>query len=66
MKLGNYCILCIDQKNLQNISIKFDRHYSKMETVFRNTENSKKNEPHRLKIDSTINLISQIQIKIWL
>ena len=31
-------------------------NYLKIETIFMNTENSKTNEPHRLKLDLTLNL----------
>ena len=31
----------------------YDYYYSKMETIFMNTENSKTNEPHRFKLDLT-------------
>ena len=47
MKLGNYCILCTNQKSLQNNSLKVCLTYLKMETIFMNTENSKTNELHR-------------------
>ena len=50
-KLGNYCILCTDQKNLQNNSIKVWSTLFKIEAIFMNTENSKTNEPHRFKLD---------------
>ena len=45
-KLGNYYILCTDQKILQTNSIK-------IETIFMNTENSRTSEPHRFKLDLT-------------
>ena len=45
-KLGNYCILCTDQKNLQKISIKVWLTLN-METIFMNTENSKTNESNK-------------------
>ena len=43
MKLGKYCILCTDQKNLQSKSIKvwLALYKIKMETIFMNTENNK-------------------------
>ena len=53
IKLGNYCILCTDQKKLQNNFIKVWLKLYKMETIFVNTENSKKSEPHRFKLDLT-------------
>ena len=37
-----------------------------METVFMNTENSKTNEPHRLKLDLTDKRNLKNKIKIWL
>ena len=43
-KLGNYYILCTDQKILQTNSIK-------IETIFMNTENSRTSEPHRFNLD---------------
>ena len=40
-------------------------HY-KMETVFKNTENSKTNEPHRFRLDLTDKLNLKNPKKIWL
>ena len=51
MKLGNYFILCTDQKNLQSNSIKVCSTLYKTETIFMNTENSKTSETHRFKLD---------------
>ena len=55
MKLGKYCILCTDQKNLQSKSIKvwLALYKIKMETIFMNTENIKTSEPHKFKLDLT-------------
>ena len=55
MKLGKYCILCTDQKNLQSKSIKvwLALYKIKMETIFMNTENNKTSEPHKFKLDLT-------------
>ena len=58
-KLGNYCILCTDQKNLQKYLQKFGQHYLIMETIFMNSENSKTNEPYRFKLD----LIDKLNLK---
>ena len=62
MKLGKFCVLCTDQKNLQKIAIKFGWHYLKMETIFMNTENSKGSGQHRFKLDLT----DKLPTKIWL
>ena len=43
---GNYCILCIDQKNLQNSSIKVWLAFFKDGTIFMNIGNSKTSESH--------------------
>ena len=55
MKLGKYCILCTDQKNLQSKSVKvwLALYKIKMETIFMNTENNKTSEPHKFKLDLT-------------
>ena len=49
MKLGNYCILCTDQKNYKTALKKFG--YSKMETISMNSKNSKASEPDRFRLD---------------
>ena len=49
MKLGNYCILCTDQKNYKTALKKFG--YSKMETISVNSKNSKASEPDRFRLD---------------
>ena len=49
MKLGNYCILCTDQKNYKTALEKFG--YSKMETISMNSKNSKASEPDRFRLD---------------
>ena len=46
----------IHENNLQA----FNQHYLKMETIFMNTENSKTNEPHRLRLS----LVDQPNLKI--
>ena len=50
MKLGNYCIFYTVQKINQNNLQAFNQRYLKMETIFMNTENSKTNESHRLRL----------------
>ena len=59
MKLGNYCILCTDQKNLKNVYKSLVDIVQKMETLFMNTENSGTNEPHRFKF----NLADKLNLK---
>ena len=53
MKLGNYFILCTDQKNLQKMFIKFWLTLYKNGSNLLNSENSKTSEPHRFKLDLT-------------
>ena len=51
--LGSYCILCTDQKNLQEICKSLFHIIQNMEKIFMNAENSKSSEPHRFKLDLT-------------
>ena len=53
MKLDNYCILCRDQTNLQNNSIKVWLVLFKNGNNFMNIENCEASEPHRFRLDFT-------------
>ena len=44
IKLGNYYILCTDQKTYKKYLWEFSWHYLNMETIFMKTETSKTNE----------------------
>ena len=50
-KIGNYYILCTDQKTCETTLQKFGRHYLKMETIFMNSENIKTSEAHKFKFN---------------
>ena len=57
MKLGKLCILCTDQKILQNKSIKLWSTLFKIwKQFFLNIKDSKTSELHRFKLDLTDNL----------
>ena len=64
-KIGNYYILCTDQKTCETTLQKFGRHYLKMETIFMNSVNSKTNEPHRFRLDLTDKLNLKDPKKTW-
>ena len=54
-------------KRLKNIEGKIKgKNEKESETIFMNTEDSKKSEPHRFKLDLTENVISKNQTKLWL
>ena len=51
--------LCRSKKTSETTLQKFDWHYLKIETIFMNTENSKTNEPHMLRLS----LADQVNLK---
>ena len=60
MKLGNYCILYTNQKNLQKNFINvWSTLFIEMEAIFMNTSNSKTNEPHRFRLS----LVDKLNLK---
>ena len=66
MKYNNYCLLCTDQKNLQNNSVKVWLKLLKMKTIFMNNENSKTSEPYRFRLDLSDKLNLTDPKKTWL
>ena len=61
MKPENYCILCRDQINLQNNSIKVWLALFKDGNNFMNSENCETSEPHRFRLDLTDKLNLDLQ-----
>ena len=66
IKSDDYCILCTDQKDLQNKSIKVWLTLFKDETITMSTENSKTSESHIFRFDLTDKPNLKDPKKTWL